>query len=126
MTSNVGTPFRSPREISELASESAAVEGGLAEDLLEPWAEFESPYRDLFNSNALEDAALEGEGFDGQEAGETYVAGAHLMEETPARDHPLAAVFALPRLAFDAMARGGWATAIAVAPSLDSAREKNA
>ncbi|WP_046769554.1 D-alanyl-D-alanine carboxypeptidase family protein [Jiangella alkaliphila] len=38
-----------------------------------------------------------------------------LLEEAPAGEHPLAAVFTLPRLAFDAMARGGWATAVATA-----------
>ncbi|WP_328475143.1 D-alanyl-D-alanine carboxypeptidase family protein [Actinoplanes sp. NBC_00393] len=36
-------------------------------------------------------------------------------EEAPAGSHPLAAVFALPRRAFDALAKGGWAAAVAVA-----------
>ena len=40
---------------------------------------------------------------------------ADLLEEAEAAEHPLASVFSLPRLAFDAMAKGGWATAIAIA-----------
>ncbi len=39
----------------------------------------------------------------------------HLLEEATEADHPLASVFALPRLAFDALANGGWTTAIAIA-----------
>lgn len=39
----------------------------------------------------------------------------HLLEVASEDEHPLAAVFDLPRLAFDAMAKGGWTTAIAMA-----------
>ena len=46
---------------------------------------------------------------------EAEFAQASLLEEALASEHPVAAVFSLPRLALDAMAKGGWATAIAIA-----------
>jgi hypothetical protein len=114
-TYNVGTPFRSPREIGELAGQSASAYGALAEELLDPPTELETPFRDLVDLAELEYEAFEDEDSEAEAGEEGYVEGAHLMEETPPTDHPLAALFALPRMAFDAMARGGWATAIAVA-----------
>ena len=114
-TYNVGTPFRSPREIGELASGSASADEALADGLVEPWTELESPFRELLDLAELEYESFEEDSSEAEAGEEGYVVGAHLMEETPPMDHPLAALYALPRLAFDAMARGAWATAIAVA-----------
>ena len=107
----VDSPFRGPAEIRELAaggSRPAAVDVGLAdegvfgEDLAQAEEEFEA-YDELEPSS-------EADAYD-----EAELAEASQLEEAPASEHPLAAVFSLPRLAFDAMAKGGWATAIAIA-----------
>lgn len=107
----VDSPFRGPAEIRELAaggSRPAAVDVGLAdegvfgEDLAQAEEEFEA--YDEFEPSSEADAYDEAE-----------LAEASLLEEAPASEHPLAAVFSLPRLALDAMAKGGWATAIAIA-----------
>jgi hypothetical protein len=43
---------------------------------------------------------------------------ADLLEEAAPHEHPLAAVVSLPRLAFDLMAKGDWATAIKLATTV--------
>jgi LAS superfamily LD-carboxypeptidase LdcB len=54
-----------------------------------------------------------------REAFEVYdVYEADLLEEAAPDEHPLAAVVSLPRLAFDLMAKGDWATAIEVATTV--------
>jgi hypothetical protein len=106
----VDSPFRGPAEIRELAagrSRPAAdvglvEEGVFGEDLAQAEEEFEA-YDELEPSS-------EADAYD-----EAELAEVSLLEEAPASEHPLAAVFSLPRLAFDAMAKGGWATAIAIA-----------
>ncbi|MGH8932037.1 MAG: D-alanyl-D-alanine carboxypeptidase family protein [Egibacteraceae bacterium] len=105
----VDSPFRGPGEIRELADRppadlagKATVESQFGEDLAQAEDEFEAydAYEQSSEDEAYDEAAL---------------TEADLLEEAPASSHPLAAVFSLPRLAFDAMAKGGWATGIAVA-----------
>jgi hypothetical protein len=107
----VDSPFRGPAEIRELAGRSRPVsadagsaegEDVLGEGLAQAEEEFEA--YDEYEPGSEADAYDEAE-----------FAEASLLEEAPASEHPLAAVFSLPRLAFDAMAKGGWGTAIAVA-----------
>ncbi len=105
----VDSPFRGPAEIRELAGRpytdlagEAPVESLFGEDLAQAEDEFEA-YDEY-------EPSTEAEAYDEADLGE-----ADLLEEAPATSHPLAAVFSLPRLAFDAMAKGGWSTAIAVA-----------
>ena len=110
----VDNPLRPPAEIRELAGSSrAAVEAGAS-----PWLETEdlffgedlSQAEDEFEAYDASEPSSEADAYEGSELAET-----ELLEETPASEHPLASVFTLPRLAFDAMAKGGWATAIATA-----------
>jgi D-alanyl-D-alanine carboxypeptidase len=107
----VDSPFRGPAEIRELAAGGSrpaaanvgpADEGVFGEDLAQAEEEFEA-YDELEPSS-------EADAYD-----EAELAEVSLLEEATASEHPLAAVFSLPRLAFDAMARGGFATAIAIA-----------
>jgi hypothetical protein len=58
---------------------------------------------DDFESYAGPEPVTEADAFEG------YYGEADLLEESTAAEHPLASVFSLPRLAFDAMANGGWA-----------------
>ena len=102
------SPLRDPAEIRELSSRPARTAdlGAWGEDEFDVEAEFEA-YDELdptTETEAFEDGLLE----------EDYLA-ADLLEEAEGSDHPLASVFSLPRLAFDAMTKGGWATAIAIA-----------
>lgn len=102
------SPFRDPAEIRELgASRARPVDlPGWGEDEFDVEAEYEA-YDEL-------DPTMEsGDDEDGFSE-EDYLA-ADLLEEAEGSDHPLASVFSLPRLALDAMANGGWATAIAIA-----------
>ena len=102
-------PLRGPAEIRELADRPPAntaahdvVPGLFGEDLAQAEEEFEAYDAEEPSSEA-------------EAADEADLAAAELLEEVPAGAHPLAAVFSLPRLAFAAMARGGWSTAVAVA-----------
>ncbi|MGE2713771.1 D-alanyl-D-alanine carboxypeptidase family protein [Mycolicibacterium litorale] len=109
----IDSPFRGPAEIRELPMQSDGARGA---DLIGEWSESQDPFLSDFEQ-ADEDEAYEEaetEGTDVAES-ETALAEADLFEETEATDHPLAAVFTLPRMAFTAMATGAWATAIAVA-----------
>jgi hypothetical protein len=106
---HVDSPFRGPAEIRELADRlqpdvagEARVDSVFGEDLAQTEDEFEA-------YDAYEPSS-EAEAYD-----EADLTGADLLDQAPASSHPLASVFSLPRLAFDAMAKGGWATAIAVA-----------
>ena len=113
-TFQVDSPFRGPAEIRELTGRAADEARGAG--LGDTWSEAEDPFLTEFEQmdelEGYEEA--ETEGAETAEA-EAAVAEAYLLEETPASEHPLAAVFSLPRFAFDAMAKGGWVTAIAVA-----------
>jgi hypothetical protein len=114
----VDTPFRSPAEIGELALGHAPA--GLGSVLTEGFAdaafEIDHRSRDPFERAESEyEDYEEGAHDEGEEGEEEYLPGSDLLEETPAAEHPLAAVLSLPRLAFDAMSKGVWGTAIAVA-----------
>jgi hypothetical protein len=113
-TFQVDSPFRSPAEIRDLTGRAADEARGAG--LGDTWSEAEDPFLTEFEQTDELDGyeEAETEGAEPAEA-EAAVAEADLLEETPASEHPLAAVFSLPRLAFNAMAKGGWATAIAVA-----------
>ena len=103
-----GDSERSPflGEVSELAGQARWPSG---------WETFEGPFVRVGRSTEFE-ACDEYEPSSAANAYEvTDSSEAYLLEETPPTEHPLAAVFSLPRLAFDAMARGAWATAIAIA-----------
>lgn len=113
-TFQVDSPFRGPAEIRDLTGRAADEARGPG--LGDTWSEAEDPFLTEFEqTDELEGyEEAETEGAEPAEA-EAAVAEADLLEETPASEHPLAAVFPLPRLAFNAMANGGWGTAIAVA-----------
>ena len=113
----VDSPFRAPAEIRELANASHRNGGDLRPTRGGSWDEMEDVFgedlalaEDEFEAYDELEATREDEAYDEAELSE-----ADLLEETPASEHPLAAVFRLPRLAFDAMAKGVWATAIAIA-----------
>ncbi len=105
-TYQVDSPLRAPQEIRELgqgrplvgAATAGPAEVAFGEDLAATDEEWEEPGEDEVG-----------------EADERGAAESDLLEEATAGEHPLASVFRLPRMAFDAMARGGWGTALAVA-----------
>jgi hypothetical protein len=113
------SPLRDPAEIRALAFGGAPpVPGG------DSWGETTSAWEvdEATQDENTFDAADDFEAYDGLDAGLEAVTDegdsfgeADLLEESTPAEHPLASVFSLPRLAFDAMAKGGWATAIAVA-----------
>ena len=101
------SPFRDPAEIRELSS-------GQARPDLPAWGEDEFDVEAEFEAYDELDPTTEADAFEDGFFEEDYLA-ADLLAEAEGSDHPLASVFSLPRLAFDAMAKGGWATAIAIA-----------
>ncbi|MBM7784425.1 D-alanyl-D-alanine carboxypeptidase family protein [Tenggerimyces flavus] len=81
-------------------------------EILSPFSEAEADELELDDE---EYADLEEFGTYGAFEEEDELPEDHLLEVALEDEHPLAAVFDLPRLAFDAMAKGGWTTAIAMA-----------
>jgi len=119
----VDSPFRPVAEIQALteATSGPAQPGeALGKAFGDPFAESFAGSPGVFGED-LAQAEEEYEAFDEAEAGEAEdwdeaaVEEAEMLEETPASEHPLAAVFTLPRMAFDALSKGAWQTAIAVA-----------
>jgi hypothetical protein len=113
----VDSPFRAPAEIRELASTAQRDGVDLPSGVGSSWAGMGDVFgedlalaEDEFEAYDELEATHEDEAYDEAELTE-----ADLLEEVPASEHPLAAVFSLPRVAFDAMAKGVWGTAIAIA-----------
>jgi hypothetical protein len=113
----VDSPFRAPAEIRELASTAQRDGVDLPSGVGSSWVEMGDVFgedlalaEDEFEAYDELEATREDEAYDEAELTE-----ADLLEEVPTSEHPLAAVFSLPRLAFDAMAKGVWGTAIAIA-----------
>jgi hypothetical protein len=115
----VDSPFRSPVEIQALvgAEEALAETDQALAETDEASAESDQAYAETEAGQSFDqaefDQALEA-GFAEAEEWEEQQ-GVDLLAETPPSEHPLAKIFTLPRLAFDAMAKGGWQTAIGIA-----------
>jgi LAS superfamily LD-carboxypeptidase LdcB len=116
----VDTPFRLPAEIRELSDGNGQARSDEALADFEGVETFEgadtlAEGEDFGIDEAVDEA--ESSWLEAADEAPEFEVGedeAPFAEVTPA-DHPLAAVFTLPRLAFDALAKGGWLAAIAIA-----------
>jgi LAS superfamily LD-carboxypeptidase LdcB len=111
----VDSPFRSPTEIQGLTSadESLADPREALAEVDEAFSEVDEAFGEADEAFGEADEAFDSEGFN--EADEALEAEADLLSEAQPSEHPLASIFTLPRLAFDALVKGGWQTAVAIA-----------
>lgn len=107
-TFQVDSPFRGPSEIRELAGRPPSTSPGVDPETEDVFGELSG--EDEFEAYDEVEPSSEADAYEEPES-----ARADLLDEATPIDHPLAAVFSLPRLAFDAMAKGGWTVAIATA-----------